>query len=365
MLPIFISVAYFIYAVLSHWSSFTLTYSQAQYSQMYADSQYIHGENATKKMGDGDLYVFAGLQYLKGESPTKINFEHPPLGKVLYGLSYLASGYPNLILIPLYCLFIFCFWQITKEISFKQPTRYLALFLLLSHSTLSQEITRTMLDFPQTVLLLFLTFVYLKLNKHQNLLFVCLVGVSAGLLFLIKYPLPLVLGYYLLLLLFSKRRGLPNQYLFLILILTGITYLLGYLNYFLQGGSPLEYIKFEWWRWRWYQGKTDLPHFLLLSVIFLGRYRRWWESNSYTLFPHWNIYWPISLILFILSTKNINRKTFSSPLFPYQLWSFITLLILLYGVYEDRFLMPIIPAFAIFGASSLKSVILSIKTHMR
>src|SRR3989344_7914894 len=43
-------------------------------------------------MSDEDLRAFAALEYISGKDPLLVNFEDPPLGKYLIGLSYLFIG---------------------------------------------------------------------------------------------------------------------------------------------------------------------------------------------------------------------------------------------------------------------------------
>lgn len=363
-LPCLMVLIYLAYAVFSQLSSFTLRYPLESYESMYQTSQYVMGEASPRPIGDGDLYVFAGLRYLAGEDPTKINFEHPPFGKALFGLSYLIFGYPNSILIPLFFLCCYCFWQLSIYLIKSPLWQYVSLALFFSHTTLTKELGRTMLDFPQTAFLVITTYLYVKVVQKPSFKLGVLLGLSAGLLLSIKYPFPLIVLYLTLLLIHSclfYRKTAARPLLFSLLVATGV-YLTTYARFFTHSPSLVDFIKFEWWRLHWFMGKTQNPRFLLLSVIFLGRYPQWWnDSGNVVTFPHWNVFWPLSFMVFLFSLTDRHLPP-NHPLFPYKAWTLGGLIISLLGVYEDRFLLPFIPAFALFGAHWLSSVT-RIKPH--
>src|SRR3989344_3460516 len=58
------------------------------FSDLYSKSQYVLGEKSIGGIGDDGLYAFSGYYYFfqKGDV-SAVNFEHPPLGKYLIGLS--------------------------------------------------------------------------------------------------------------------------------------------------------------------------------------------------------------------------------------------------------------------------------------
>jgi len=70
--------------------------------RQYSRSQYVRGEAARNKIDDATLYTYAGYTYIKGEDPTNINFEHPPLAKYWIGFSYLLTGNPALLNLVLF-----------------------------------------------------------------------------------------------------------------------------------------------------------------------------------------------------------------------------------------------------------------------
>lgn len=355
--PIVIALVHMGIAALFQWDTFGLTYSRAQYEKMYAESQYVLGQKSTSAIGDGDIYVYSGINYVEGQDPTSINFEHPPLGKYLFGLSYILFGYPNVILVPLFVIVVMCFWYLSAIIFPELSYRLVSLGLFLVHSTVFKEAGRTMLDMPQTAFLLLTTSAFCALLKKPSYGRVVLFGIASGMLVSVKYAFPVVGVYFVLLLISALIHRLSKTKIIIAVTISVAVYLGTYSNFFLTGHSLLDFIKFEWWRWKWYQGKTDNPKGLIFEVIFFGKYKKWWDnSGEYVIFPHWNILWPVSLILYVLSwfQKNIDYK---HVLFPYKIWIVIALVAYSLGAYEDRFLLPLIPGFILFGMQWVKFIV--------
>jgi hypothetical protein len=357
---VIVSTLYLVVVISAQWKTFSTSYSLSEYEHMYSESQYVKGDRNTKLMGDGDIYTYAGIRYVQGEDPTKINFEHSPLVKYAYGLSYIVTGKPNWILIPFFYIAVFSFWHLSSNVLQKSWSKWLSLLLFLGHSTIYTAIPQTMLDFPMTAMLLLTLAVFLATLKSKSTKSIFIFGITAGTLLLTKYPLPLLailIGLLYLSLYFNKVliKNLVTSF-----CLMCLTYLLGYLAYFIHGNSLMDFMRFEWWRWKWFSGKTDSPKGMIWQTIFTGRYPKWWEnSGDYIQIPHWNIYWPINLLLFVLSWTI--RNVIKNPLFPYQVWIIISLAAYSLGVAEDRFLVPLIPGFSLFGALWLEKLFASSK----
>jgi hypothetical protein len=340
--------------VYFQWESFSLSYSLEEYNQMYAQSQYVLGEKSNSPMGDGDIYVYSGIKYITGESPTSINFEHPPLTKMLFGASYLLFGLPNIALIPVFLILVISFWSLSGSIFKEDKYRYLSLGFFLLHSTVFKEVGRTMLDLPQTAFLLLVTVCFYRLIKHPNTVNIILFGISSGLLLASKYAFPLIGVYLFLLALSAFTNKISIVKILIAALIAAIVYLGTYAGFFLSANSLLDFVKFEWWRWNWYQGKVDNPKLLIFQVIFLGRYQKWWDvSGDYVYFPHWSLLWPFTVIMYLLSWFR-GKIDYKHPLFPYKVWILFSLIILSLGAYEDRFLMPLIPGFALFGTKVIE-----------
>jgi 4-amino-4-deoxy-L-arabinose transferase-like glycosyltransferase len=345
---------YLAWVITSQWAVFSITYPKAEYERRYSESQYVKGDKKTFIMGDGDIYTYAGIRYVEGEDPTKINFEHPPLIKYAFGLSYILFGKPNWVIIPMFFLAMFSFWYLSEFAVKSFWARGLALLLFLCHSTIYMAIPQTMLDFPMTSILLLTTALFINLVIKKNTISAIFFGISAGMLLVSKYPFPLLAVYvgFLYVSLFINKVPIKQQIISILSLIS--TYMHTYASYFIHSKSFMSFVKFEWWRWQWFQGKTDSKKFMMLQTIFLGKYPKWWDPlGGYIQVEYWNIYWPLSLLLYIASWIN-KQCTARDLLFPYKLWVLIAFCLYMIGAAEDRFLVPLIPGFALFGAQFIE-----------
>lgn len=350
-----VALVYTAWVVVSEWQTFSISYPFSEYERRYSQSQYVLGENRTYIMGDGEIYTYAGIRYVEGEDVTKIQFDSPPLIKYLYGLSYLLTGKPNWVLLPLIFIAINAFWYLTKRLFRDTVWRFLALLFFLGHSVIYKAIPQTMLDFPMTALLLLATVCYLRFLNQPSSRRALIFGFSSGLVVLTKYPFPILVGYIGFLFMYLIFKKISLKFLLLAVLTLFTTYILAYLSFFLHGHSWLDFIRFEWWRWHWFAGKVDAPKGMIWQTLFLGRYPKWWDfSGEYITVTHWNLFWPVSFILFCFSFFFLNKKQYF--ILPYFIWIICSLIGYSLGVAEDRFLVPLIPGFALGTAITLKFI---------
>lgn len=72
---------------------FVRTFDSEYYGKIYSESRYVRGPKSIRGIGDDGLYAFAGYYYLfQGGDVSSVNFEHPPLGKYLIGVSIFLTG---------------------------------------------------------------------------------------------------------------------------------------------------------------------------------------------------------------------------------------------------------------------------------
>jgi hypothetical protein len=323
----------------------------AQLEDLYARSQYVLGDAKQVILGDGDVYTYAGARYVQGESVTSINFEHPPLAKYLYGLSYSIAGIQNWMLVPMIVLTPLLMWLLSSQLFANRWFRWLSIALLLTHTAYISNSTQTMLDFPAMFFLLVSQVVFLKLNAQPSLRWGALFGLTIGLTWLMKYPFPLVIILHATNLFWLGYKKINLKIIGAAVIAAVLVYLLGYGSFFAQGNNLIDWLRFEWWRVQWYMGKTDNPSFYLLRTIFLGKYPAWWSENPHMIqVASWNIGWPIITILFSSSLVLLHRQKSEVKIYLY--WSALAFLILSTKVAEDRHIVLLLPAFAL-GASLL------------
>jgi len=97
-----------------------------QYEPEYYENYYYHSQwnipNSVRGIGDGDLYKFVGYQLANGENPFNINYEVPPLVKLLYGITEKYTDNPYSVSILFYFLSIYVLYKFSEIIFNKNKT---------------------------------------------------------------------------------------------------------------------------------------------------------------------------------------------------------------------------------------------------
>jgi len=353
-------LAAFVYGAVigSHKDTFSLSYSLTEYENRYSRSQYVLGPAYTHLMGDGDIYTYAGIRYIQGENPVAINFEHPPLIKYLFGLSYFLVGFPAGINMLFLLLAAFCFWQLSSSMFDRHKWRNASFLVFLFHPFIISYFTQTMLDFGTMALSLLVLAAYQKFFFSKSKYHLGLFILASGLFLSAKYPLPLnfTLIVSLLLWLFIKKKlSLINLVISASLII-GV-YLTTYTVFLLKNPSIIDFLKFEWSRWLWYQGKISSSWGGIIEVILFGKRPVVWDMcPPYALIPGWHLGVPILFLCYAASFIYFG-KILKHNLFPYFVYLMITLVFLYFGADSDRFLVPLVPGWVLFGCYFIKTFI--------
>lgn len=330
--------------------------SFAQLEDLYSRSQYVRGDAKQVILGDGDVYTYAGTRYVQGADITSINFEHPPLAKYLYGLSFSITGMQNWVLVPMLILTPLLMWLLSTELFTNRKFRWLSIVLLLTHTAYISNSTQTMLDFPSMFFLLISQVVFLKLISKPSMKLGVAFGVTIALTWLTKYPFPLTIMLHAANILWLGYKRIPIKIIGLSLMSAMFIYLLGYGSFFAQGNNLVDWLRFEWWRVQWYMGKTDNPSFYLVRTIFFGEYPAWWsEEPRMAKVSTWNIGWPLITILYAGSLLVFHKQNSHIKIYAY--WAAISFIVLASKVAEDRHIIPLLPAFAIGTSLLLHEVI--------
>ncbi len=327
--------------IIKYWPIFSQHIDIGEYEKKYSQSQYVLGEASSQKISDSELYIYAGYAYSLGEDPTTINFEHPPLAKYAYGLFYQLFGNPYLFNIPLYIGILYLFYLLTGLIIKKWYFRVAAILVLASLSLFQAHLRYALLDLP--LLFGYLLFFYGLLAKHRSRTIKgALMGLGLGVALTVKYPFPLaglLLGF--MLLDSIKNKEFKSS---LISILTSVAiYFLSYCQFFISGHGVLDWLAFEKYRFNWFMGKTDAPKFLVFHTLFTGKYKVWWEENSFQVMENWSLSWPILFVGSIFSfIKAIGKKHYRLII----LLSFSYAQLMIYAVgsaASDRFFITLLP----------------------
>lgn len=343
---IIISLYFITLVILNRQTLFAKT-EISKLKSLYEGSNYVLGDRGNK-MSDDDVYTYAGYVYASGASPLSVNFEHPPFMKYLYGFSVDLFGNPSWIIVGFMLVQALCLVYLADDLYKNKKLLVAAVVFFLSNSLVYSYFTKALLDVPLAGMMLLSIFTYLRYMKHPSVLRGVLFGSVIGLYFSTKYPFPLSIGLYGLLLISVWLKYKNIWHMAIMLGSTAAAYLSTYIMFFLQGNSLIDYLRFEIWRLHWYLGKADAPRALILHTVLFGRHTAWWaHDNSMVVYPNYTILWPISFILFIVSfAKRIQQKTF---LIPLKVWTLLSFLILMIGASNDFYLIPLLPGFVLFG----------------
>lgn len=341
----------------------------AEYAQAYDQSQYVMGEKKNVVLSDDQLYVYAGYVYLLGEDPTHINFEHPPMGKYIFGISYLIFGNP-------YTLNIIIFGGILMAAYFlflrlKMPTWWIlaSLIFLSFASSLNTQITTALLDMQLLLAsLLFFNFLFLK---KENFWKYILLGLSLGIVSSLKYFFPLLFIYLLILLIYVVKKKTYAKSLITLAVI-GLIYISNYIFFFKNDKNLIDWLKFEIYRFRWWTGGRTGPKFLIFQTLLFGQYTAWWDDptkigvKQIIKSEDWNFLWPVAFVsqavckIWLIVKNKLN----------FELWLcliYSVILLLAYGfgsASADRYLIQLIPFWLIFVGAVIKSGSSKI-THFR
>lgn len=342
---LFFSLIALTYTLYNSRQIFFYQYEPEYYENYYYNSQW-NVPQSTRGISDGELYKFVGYRLAFGENPFNINFETPPAGKYLYGLSTRYLGNP-------YYFSIFCYLALavviylTSKIMFKQRDVALTsvLIYLVTPFTATQ-IQETMLDIPLT--LFFSLYLLSLVNFYQRgkLLALLCSGVFLGLATGTKFGAytPILILFSILIFIISKT-SLKKILLFIPSVFTG--YVLAYFCYFIKHQNPIPWFRLHEKAITFYfNGNGFHPNFVLLKGIFVNHYQGFWVGSVGGQLGDWSPLLPIGTILLIIGLFWTLRN---------KRWDILSLIVFSFGIFITnsfldvfpRYLMPLIPAFAI------------------
>ncbi len=327
-----------------HRDYFLKKYDHVDYSLKYANSQYIDRKNPDLVIiADDQLYAYAGLEYVKGVDPTKISFEHPPLGKYLIGLSILIFNNQNIIMAVMGAVVLGLFYLIALSLfNNKIIAGFLTLLLSLEPLFKTQLIT-SLLDLPQLLGIMSAYYFYLKAQTKRG--FYPLLGVAVGFAVSVKYGLPVLI---FIACLFGDqflRKKSNLKYLLFGLLFSLLPFLISYFQFFKSGAGLRDFFEFQKWLFSWFTSKTAfVPKFLIFKTIFLGLYLFWDQQIGYIYNSSWTYFWPlIYLVFFAMFIAFLLKKLEPKKYFLLFFWPFLYLLFLIPGAAAERYLIIIMP----------------------
>lgn len=330
--------------------TFTTKTDINSYSQKYANSQYVKGEASPQKISDEELYVYAGYAYMQGEDPTTINFEHPPLFKYIFGLSYLIFGNSFVVSLIFYFIFLFSCYLFSGLVLKNQVLRYLSVIILGLQPVVYVLSSQALLDLPFNFLILFLFYFLFKENIRSKNRYLT-IGIILGLLGGVKYPFPFIFLPISLVIFFSFLKN-ELKYLVFPSLIAPVIYLAQYVMFFIHNHSLFDLLLFEKYRFAWWTGDRTMPKFLIFQNLFTGQYPAWWTDNLMMKNKEWNLFIPVLFVSYLGSSIFVKRERIKIILFAYSL-----VVLLLYGIGSAvylRYLTQIMPFWIVLIFSGIE-----------
>lgn len=349
LILILIILQLMIYLVVNR-DFFLRKFDASYYSELYSKSQYVLGPASKGGIGDDGLYTFAGYYYLfqKGDV-SAVNFEHPPLGKYLIGVSILLFGNENLINIIYYIILLFVTYHLGKIILRERLMSAIAVGFLSSNLLLLDNLKRSLLDLPFT--LFFTISVYFFLLALRNAKYYFLSMLFWGITFSTRFfPLFVIIYICLLITLFVYRR--KNLLIFVISsFLVPLVYLVSHASFFIYHPSIIEFLRHKKWMLAWFTGSvTSFGN--IWRNIFTGYYID--SKGKLVANEHWDIFVPFIVALallppikYLFHKKNIDFLV----LYTVVILNFAYMTFLTGGL--EKFLLPIYPILCILAIGSI------------
>lgn len=356
---VFLIVFSFLSEVLIKRDVFLSRYDAEYWRMRYEESNWAKGWESKTPLGDPELYSYAGWRQIKGDDPTKINTEMPPLGKYFLGLSILFFKNQYIASLIFGSLLLLITFLIAKKILQDLSWSLLPVLVLSLDKLFREDLSTSMLDLPFSFFIA-CSFYFLIKGRENRWFYVGLTAslgaVSATKIYLVGFGLVGVVFLYLVFLFLIFRY---KDIFFFLLSLPAflLVYFGSYVVYFLNGRTLSDFKYLHFWIRHFARVQVEnYPKFEILRILLLGKWKTWWEGSGIVKITSWNPFWTISTLLapatgyFGLKEKNLN-------ILILLLWIFSLLVMYSFGVPYPRYLLPILPALYIVLLFSLKKTV--------
>lgn len=277
---------------------FSYRYEPEYTADLYHTSQW-QVPLSTRVMSDNELYQYAGEQLTVSSDLYVINPEVPPFGKVWYGLAIKLWGNPYLASVGWYLLAVVSFSWLSSLVFKSMDLRLTSLLLLIGSGLFFSQLSQTMLDLPQLVLLLLHLGCLIKVAQAKKTWQVVFGGAAAGLglgLFAAtKFPAFVPAMVVADLWLLWQIRKLKASLFLMAGVLVGnllpaVPFILDY--------SVNEWLSGQKWMIAFYLSGSSRSILLNLwsvtTASLFGWYQGWWgDAGSHIV--EWNVLWPLTI----------------------------------------------------------------------
>ena len=352
---IFIILCLSVLFLLKFWHSnadrFTKKFDPVYFSELYSNSQYVLGPKSIGGIGDDGLYAFAGFYYFfQGGDVSAVNFEHPPLGKYLIGLSIFIFKNEIFINIIYFLILLFVTYK-TSRLFLDKYLSLLPLAVLMFDPLFLDHTIRSQLDLPFTLFFVSGIYFFMRSFSSPGKIFFSQLFLSFA--FATRFfPFLLVLEIYMLILIYFKNTKTIKNFILSTLIIPSV-YLITHISFFIYHPSLIEFLRHKKWMLAWFTGTPVKPGNILRN-LFTGKLFD--TLDNLTVNKEWSILQPAVTVLSFIPFR-------LSVLFGFVLLYFLYDVFLTGG--QAKFLMPIFPFMAVLAIKNLEAVYSIIHSWMR
>ncbi len=335
--------------IVSRKSYFLKKFDPEYFGQLYTNSQYVIGDRSIGGIGDDGLYAFAGYYYFfqKGDV-TSVNFEHPPLGKYLIGLSIYLFQNENVINLVYYFLLMITTYFLALKLTKNKIISIVSVFILSINPLLLDHLIRSQLDLPFTLFFTLAFYYFLRSLEKHKLIFIS--SLFWGLAFATRFfPALIPIQVFFLYFIVRYERKILRSYLISLFIIP-VIYLLAHISFFIYHPSLQEFIRHKIWMLSWYRGSPISPGNIWRN-IFTGDYFD--PAGKLVANEHWNVRLPVIITLSLIPF--FQKKAVQQ--LPIRIAYYLNLLFLLYVTFfttgVQKYIIPVYPITSILAVRSL------------
>lgn len=330
-----------IFNILSLSDRLFTAYPANYWSHQFSKSQIVIGDKAPYFFSDSQLYAILGYKYLRGDLPTNLHPEVPPLGKMLIGTSIFLFKNENIASFLFSLCNLILIYLLGRFIGLPGQWSVLSLILLSLDLQFWDLATSSMLDmFLLTFLLIsFLSFYKGQKNPRWFLLSSLFLGFMAGTK--LYFTALLAMAVCILTMVFSGSFKMFIRHIISLPVFL-LGFFLPYMTSFFSGMGIMEFIRFQRWLTSWWAGNSKIPFGGIFPIIFLNRWYTWWGSREVISVSGWNLLWPITAILAYLSPLKL-IKSQNTLLLSIELWIFGYLIFMSITSPFPRYLLLLFP----------------------
>lgn len=345
----------FTWRVMVEWDNYTRRFDVDKWRDVYNHSQYCVPDCEYRGViDDPELYSLAGYDYAHGVDPLSINFETQPFIKYLYGVSIILFGNAVVVQSLMGTLLLLVVYLSSRTV-FGALGSLLTVMLVLVDPLFSSQLVHAYLDLPLTLYLLLYLHALYSLGKGKGSKLV--VGIMLGIVALSKsFSIGILVD--MVGLVYLKLVNKKQLFSYLgSLVVSIVTYCLGYSMYFYYNPNLLEFGKLHLDILRLYKGYVpEYPKGEIFRIIFAGKWRKWFDDFGLTHVSEWTIMWPLSVLESILAllSKKARENSYVSL---HLLWIVAYFVFISLRLVFPRYLLPILPSLYLVSVYYLRQLL--------